>query len=190
MLRACRATTHCRISGGDEVPRHPATLFGAPRLAAVTTVFAVGLVLPSTIGSGGPSAGGPSAGGTASARPAGAHTSGAKAAWAVTASGRKVRLPPPHFIPTPVHPEKITHPRTDTMQIVTAAHGKWRHSVRIKPTLTTMQLPESTSAPIRGTSTGARYRPTSISPTRRQPRERTTRTRSSITSTRAPTTAG
>jgi len=50
-------------------------------------------------------------------------------------------VPPPKFIPTPVRPEKITHPGADTMQIVTAAHGKWRHSVRMRPALTTMQLP-------------------------------------------------
>src|SRR6266699_1741697 len=137
MLRVCRATIHYRISGGDEVPPHPATLFGAPRLAAVTTVLAVGFILPGTIGSGGPSAGGPSAGGPTSARPVASHTSGAKTVWAATASGRKVKVPPPTFIPTPVHPEKITHPGADTMQIVTAAHGKWRHSVRMRPAITT-----------------------------------------------------
>jgi GH25 family lysozyme M1 (1,4-beta-N-acetylmuramidase) len=116
------------------VPRHPATLFGPPRLAAVTTVLAVGMVLPSMINSGGSQA-------TGGARPPASHPSAAKTVWAATASGRKVRVPPPKFIPTPVHPVKITHPRSDTMQIVTAAHGKWRHSVRIRPSMATMQLP-------------------------------------------------
>jgi GH25 family lysozyme M1 (1,4-beta-N-acetylmuramidase) len=50
-------------------------------------------------------------------------------------------VPPPKFIPTPVHPEKITHPGADSMQAVTAAHGKWRHSVRMRPAITVMQLP-------------------------------------------------
>jgi GH25 family lysozyme M1 (1,4-beta-N-acetylmuramidase) len=116
------------------VPRHPATLFGPPRLAAVTTVLAVGMVLPSMINSG-------SGLTTGGARPPASHKSAAKTVWAATASGRKVRVPPPKFIQTPVHPEKITHPERDTMQIVTAAHGKWRHSVRMRPALTVMQLP-------------------------------------------------
>src|SRR5579863_5802224 len=125
-----------RIPGGDEVPRHPATLAGPQRLAAVTTVMAVGLVLPSMINSGGHPASG--------ARPAASHASAAKAAktvWAATASGRKVPVRPPKFIPTPVHPEKITHPGADTMQTVTAAHGKWRKAVQMRPAITTMQLP-------------------------------------------------
>src|SRR5262245_32781848 len=135
MLRVYRAAKpRCQIPGGDEVPRHPATLFGPPRLAAVTTVLAVGMVLPSMINSGSGQV-------TGGARPPARHHSAAKVVWAATASGRKVRLLPPKFIPTPVHPEKITHPRLDTMQIVTAAHGMWRHSVRIRPLRTVMQLP-------------------------------------------------
>jgi GH25 family lysozyme M1 (1,4-beta-N-acetylmuramidase) len=117
------------------VPRHPATLLGPPRLAAVTTVLAVGMVLPSMINSGNGQV-------TGGARPpASHHQSAAKTTWARIASGRMVRVRPPKFIPTPVRPEKITHPRTDTMQIVTAAHGKWRHSVSMRPAVTVMQLP-------------------------------------------------
>ena len=116
------------------MPRHPATLLGPPRLAAVTTVLAVGMVLPSMINSGNGLV-------TGGARPSASHRSTAKTVWAATASGRKVRVSPPKFIPTPVHPEKITHPRMDTMQIVTAAHGKWRHSVRLRPAMASMQLP-------------------------------------------------
>jgi GH25 family lysozyme M1 (1,4-beta-N-acetylmuramidase) len=115
------------------VPRHPATLAGPYRLAAVTTVLAVGLVLPSMINTGGAPAG--------RARPHAGHAAAAKTVWAATASGRKVRVRPPRFIPTPVHPEKITHPGADSMQAVTAAHGKWRHAVRMRPAINTMQLP-------------------------------------------------
>jgi GH25 family lysozyme M1 (1,4-beta-N-acetylmuramidase) len=118
------------------VPRHPATLAGPQRLAAVASVFAIGMVLPSMI-----STGGQSAGSTASARPPAGHAASAKTVWAATTSGRKVQVPAPKFIPTPVHPEKITHPGADSMQTVTAAHGKWRHAVRMRPALTTMQLP-------------------------------------------------
>src|SRR5579863_3760302 len=80
-----------RIPGGDEVPRHPATLAGPQRLAAVTTVMAVGLVLPSMINSGGHTASGHTASG---ARPAASHASAAKTVWAATASGRKVPVRP------------------------------------------------------------------------------------------------
>ncbi len=116
------------------MPRHPATLLGPPRLAAVTTVLAVGMVLPSMLNSGSGQV-------TGGARPPASHGSTAKTVWAATASGRKVRVPPPKFIPTPVRPVKITHPVRDTMQIVTAAHGKWRQSVRMRPAITVMQLP-------------------------------------------------
>lgn len=116
------------------MPRHPATLLGPPRLAAVTTVLAVGMVLPSMINSGSGQV-------TGGARPPASHHSAAKTVWARIASGRMVRVPPPKFIPTPVRPVKITHPGRDTMQIVTAAHGKWRHSVRMRPAITVMQLP-------------------------------------------------
>ena len=107
------------------MPRHPATLLGPPRLAAVTTVLAAGMVLPSMVISGSGQV-------TGGARPPASHPAAAKTVWAATASGRKVRVAPPKFIPTPVRPEKITHPRSDTMQIVTAAHGTWRHSVRLR----------------------------------------------------------
>jgi GH25 family lysozyme M1 (1,4-beta-N-acetylmuramidase) len=92
--------------------------------------------VPSMIGTGGQSAGG-----AASARPAAGHTSSTGIVWAATASGRKVRLAPPKFIPTPIRPEKITHPGADSMQAVTAAHGKWQRSVQMRAALTTMKLP-------------------------------------------------
>src|SRR5262249_61732227 len=51
--------------------------------------------------------------------------------WAVTATGRKVLVPKPKFAPTPVRPEKVTHPKADTMGAVTAAHAPWPRSARI-----------------------------------------------------------
>ena len=42
--------------------------------------------------------------------------------WARTVSGRMVRLAKPRFAPTPVHPEKITHPGRDFMGSTVASH--------------------------------------------------------------------
>jgi hypothetical protein len=47
----------------------------------------------------------------------------------------------PVFIPTPVHPEKITHPGSDSMGTVTAAHAPWWHSAKVEPALSVPQLP-------------------------------------------------
>ena len=118
------------------MPRHPATLLGASRFAAIATVFAVGIALPSMAGTGGESAGRP-----ASVTPAASHASNAKIVWAATVSGRKVQVRPPKFIPTPVHPEKLTHPGADPMQTVTAAHARWGHSVRIQAGTNVLQIP-------------------------------------------------
>lgn len=46
------------------------------------------------------------------ARPRGSHQ---HVVWARTVTGRWVRLTKPRFVPTPVHPEKITHPGRDFM---------------------------------------------------------------------------
>jgi GH25 family lysozyme M1 (1,4-beta-N-acetylmuramidase) len=48
-----------------------------------------------------------------------------------TVTGRKVLVAKPKFAPTPIRPEKITHPKADTMGAVTAAHAPWRRSARI-----------------------------------------------------------
>jgi GH25 family lysozyme M1 (1,4-beta-N-acetylmuramidase) len=68
-----------------------------------------------------PNAGG---GARASAQAGGTH-------WAVTVTGRKVRVPKPKSIPTPLHPEKITHPGRDFMGSTVLAHEHWKgHAVR------------------------------------------------------------
>jgi GH25 family lysozyme M1 (1,4-beta-N-acetylmuramidase) len=63
----------------------------------------------------------PAAGGATKA----AATSGAH--WAITLTGRKVLVPKPKFIQTPLHPEKITHPGRDSMGSITAPHFKGGH---------------------------------------------------------------
>jgi GH25 family lysozyme M1 (1,4-beta-N-acetylmuramidase) len=62
-----------------------------------------------------------------SAPAAGSH---AKVVWAMTASGRKVPLTKPTFIRTPVHPEKITHPRLDFMGSTVGKPAKGRRAVK------------------------------------------------------------
>jgi GH25 family lysozyme M1 (1,4-beta-N-acetylmuramidase) len=57
--------------------------------------------------------------------------------WAVTVTGKKVRVPKPKFVWTPLHPEKITHPGRDYMGSTVASHFKKGH-VRPK---TVPQLP-------------------------------------------------
>jgi GH25 family lysozyme M1 (1,4-beta-N-acetylmuramidase) len=58
----------------------------------------------------------------ASTAPASTAPAHPKVVWAMTATGHRIRLPKPKFTPTPVHPEKITHPGRDYMGAVTAAH--------------------------------------------------------------------
>jgi GH25 family lysozyme M1 (1,4-beta-N-acetylmuramidase) len=60
--------------------------------------------------------------------------------WGITASGRKVRLGKLTFTPTPVHPEKITHPRTDWMGAINAKDAPWGRSVTT-PKPSVPQLP-------------------------------------------------
>jgi GH25 family lysozyme M1 (1,4-beta-N-acetylmuramidase) len=136
MLRVCRATSPVPIPRGGEVLRTPAKLFGPQPLAAVTTVFAVGIIMPSMINTGGQSSGQASSSRSVSqAKPASGPV------WAVTVTGRKVLVPKPKFAPTPIHPEKITHPRADTMGAITAAHAPWPRSARIRPLTSVPQLP-------------------------------------------------
>jgi GH25 family lysozyme M1 (1,4-beta-N-acetylmuramidase) len=52
----------------------------------------------------------------------GAHSSHPIVVWARTVSGRMVRLTKPRFVPTPVHPEKLTHPGRDFMGSTVASH--------------------------------------------------------------------
>lgn len=63
-----------------------------------------------------------------------------RAGWAVNASGHRVKLPPLHFTPTPVHPERLTHPGADAMGAVTGAHLPSARRAGI-PLASTPQLP-------------------------------------------------
>jgi GH25 family lysozyme M1 (1,4-beta-N-acetylmuramidase) len=54
----------------------------------------------------------------------------ANGVWAMTVTGRKVWVPKPTFVHTPVHPEKITHPGRDYMGSTVASHFKGGH---VKP---------------------------------------------------------
>ena len=105
-------------------PRRPAALFGPYPLAALAAVAA--LAVPGLARPAGPPAG------------AGSH---AGAVWAVTASGQRVLVPKPKFTPTPLHPEKITHPGADSMGAVTAAHTLGRRPTAIRPSMQVVQLP-------------------------------------------------
>jgi GH25 family lysozyme M1 (1,4-beta-N-acetylmuramidase) len=66
--------------------------------------------------------------------PAAAHTQAAGAVtggptiWAVTVTGRKVRLAKPRFAPTPVRPGKLTHPGADYMGAVNREYAPWGRS--------------------------------------------------------------
>jgi len=105
-------------------PRRPATIFGPYPLAAVAAVFALAAGIPGMTGTPGPQAG------------AGAR---AGAVWAMTVSGQKVLVTKPKFIPTPIHPEKITHPGADYMGAVNNAHAPGLRSAKINSTV--LQLP-------------------------------------------------
>jgi GH25 family lysozyme M1 (1,4-beta-N-acetylmuramidase) len=110
-------------------PRRAITISGSYPLAAVAGVLALALGVPGM------------------AKPAGhpAHPAGAAShpgsVWATTVTGRKVLVPKnPKFIPTPVHPEKLTHPGADSMGAVTAAHAP-RPRLQAKPDILVEQLP-------------------------------------------------
>ena len=106
-------------------PRRPAALSGSYPLAALAAVVALATGVPGLASAAGQPAG-------AGSRPG--------AVWAVTASGQKVLVTKPKFIPTPVHPEKITHPGADYMGAVTAAHAP-RRRVTTRPAVQVVQLP-------------------------------------------------
>src|SRR5689334_7162667 len=107
--------------------RNPAKIFGPQPLAAVTTVFAVGIIMPGMISTGG------HANGQASGVKSASHAGVANGpVWAATGTGRKVLVHKPRFAPTPVRPERITHPKADTMGAVTRAHAPWPRTARIR----------------------------------------------------------
>src|SRR5215470_15800353 len=101
-----KGCTGSRALRGGKVLCNPAKLFGPQPLAAVTTVFAAGIIMPSMIITGGQSNG--QASGTRSTSHAGAANG---PVLATTVTGRKVLVPKPKFAPTPIRPEKITHPK-------------------------------------------------------------------------------
>ena len=78
-------------------------MFTSRRLVTLAARYPAAAVMISfTLAAGVPGMTGPS--------PSPSTTNGG-AAWAVTVSGQKVPVTKPVFTPTPVHPEKITHPR-------------------------------------------------------------------------------
>jgi GH25 family lysozyme M1 (1,4-beta-N-acetylmuramidase) len=102
--------------------RRLVTLAGRCLLAAVAAVFTLAAGMPGTAG------------------PAGA-ASHAGTVWAANALGRKVAVSKPAFAPTPVHPEKITHPGSDYMGAVNMAHAPWPRSANITPRAAARRLP-------------------------------------------------
>jgi GH25 family lysozyme M1 (1,4-beta-N-acetylmuramidase) len=105
-------------------PPRLAALSGPYRLAAVAAVTALAVGVPGMASAAGqPTGPGSRAGGV----------------WAVTVSGQRVLVTKPKFIPTPVHPEKITHPGADYMGAVNASHAPRPRPVKMR--LTVLQLP-------------------------------------------------
>jgi GH25 family lysozyme M1 (1,4-beta-N-acetylmuramidase) len=106
------------------IPRRPNTLSG-PRPLAAVALLAFAVAMPTMVNTGGHAT---------------RHASGTRTVWAMTVSGRKVPVTP-KFVPTPVHPEKITHPGADSMGTVTAAHTPSEHPAKVNSNLAVDQLP-------------------------------------------------
>jgi GH25 family lysozyme M1 (1,4-beta-N-acetylmuramidase) len=64
-----------------------------------------------------------------------AAVSGPVPVWAVNALGQKVPVTKPTFAPTPVQPEKLTHPGADYMGALNIAHAPWGRSAMIGPSV-------------------------------------------------------
>jgi GH25 family lysozyme M1 (1,4-beta-N-acetylmuramidase) len=102
------------------LPRRTAAVAAAFALA-VGTLAVAGNAAQATIAA-------PNAGGGAQTS-ASTHTGSTH--WAITLTGRRVRVPKPKFVWTPLHPEKITHPGRDYMGSTVLAHEHWRgHAVK------------------------------------------------------------
>jgi GH25 family lysozyme M1 (1,4-beta-N-acetylmuramidase) len=67
-------------------------------------------------------------------------TEAAGAVWAVTATGRKVRVAKPTFAPTPVRPGKPAHPGSGDMGAVNRKYAPWGHATTT-PATAVPQLP-------------------------------------------------
>jgi hypothetical protein len=114
-------------------------VFTFRRLVALTVGYpAAAAAIAFTLAAGMPGTAGPPS-------PSPSTTTGAGVVWAVNASGQKVPVSQPVFAPTPVHPEKITHPGTDDMGAINEAHAPWGRSALVSPALalstTVAQLP-------------------------------------------------
>ncbi|HLX50051.1 MAG TPA: GH25 family lysozyme [Streptosporangiaceae bacterium] len=103
----------------SERPRKPALQRRTAAVAATLALASGTLALGATAASASVSA-------PASGSAAVSHANGV---WAMTVTGRKVWVPKPTFVHTPVHPEKITHPLLDNMGTIGAAHLKTGHPV-------------------------------------------------------------
>ena len=77
---------------------------------------------------------------TGPSEPAHATQARSHAVWAVTVTGRKVRLAKPTFKPTPVRPGQPAHAGTGSMATVNREHAPWGRS-KTTPRATVPQLP-------------------------------------------------
>jgi GH25 family lysozyme M1 (1,4-beta-N-acetylmuramidase) len=111
---------------------HPSRL--RPRTAAAAAAIAL---TGTTLTLSGPAASASIAIPGASSAPAG-HSPHPGVVWARTVTGRMVRLTKPRFVPTPVHPEKITHPGRDFTGSTVAARFSGGNAA---PATTVPQLP-------------------------------------------------
>jgi GH25 family lysozyme M1 (1,4-beta-N-acetylmuramidase) len=66
---------------------------------------------------------------------------GNHASWAVTVTGRKVRIPKLTFAPTPVRPGKPAHAGTATMRAVNQKYAPWGHATAKPAHKAVPQLP-------------------------------------------------
>src|SRR6185437_3696899 len=131
------------------MPFQGGTVFLARRNSAMirlTTGVASLVAIGAMVAMSAPAADGtvtPYPGGTTSTHVSTAHvgTAHGSTVWAVTVSGRKVRLAKPTFKPTPVRPGKPAHGGTASMAAVNRKYAPWGRSTT-KPRVTAVpQLP-------------------------------------------------
>jgi GH25 family lysozyme M1 (1,4-beta-N-acetylmuramidase) len=115
------------------VHRHPPlTRRIVPVAGIAAAVVAAGALISANVGNGANAA--LTTKTVASSTTTGPHT------WAYNAAGKKVTVYKP-TASTPVHPEKLTHPRTDDMGLITAAHMKKASTATPAITPEVTQLP-------------------------------------------------
>jgi GH25 family lysozyme M1 (1,4-beta-N-acetylmuramidase) len=81
------------------------------------------------------------AGGSPGTTAAPAAGSPGKVVWARAVAGRAVRVPKPVFVPTPVRPEKVTHPRLDFMGSTVPDYLRAAVGPPVMPASSVPQLP-------------------------------------------------